>query len=436
LDKWSVDVMSFLKKHGMDYRLIDVERSTQEFVSEMERGLSGADSTLRMIPTYLSAVDEIPVNKTVIVLDAGGTNLRAAVVHFNEAKEPVIESFTNYPMPGTHGEVTSEQFFEGIADAVEPILDKSDTVSFCFSYATEPLADKDNRVLEIRKQLKVKDLLGEKIGERLQKVLTMRGHERKKIVVFNDSVATLLAGVAESRGKQHSSFVGFILGTGTNTCYLESAAKISKLPGGSKDDYMLINTESGGYGLFNMSEIDREFDLSTADPGKYVYEKMISGKYQGILALTAVKKASVEGLFSESFKSEISRLVSLDSSEVDRFLDSPSDDGVLGRCCTGENADADRSKLLCMLNAIVERTARLVTINLVATLLKTGEGRDAGSPVCIALDGSVCHYSTAFREKLDQNMREFALEKHGIYFDFYDIKNGTLLGAAIAGLQN
>lgn len=48
--------------------------------------------------------------------------------------------------------------------------------------------------------------------------------------------------------------------------------------------------ESGKFSLFEGGSIDKEFISTTDKPEESKYEKMISGAYQGPLALTVLKK--------------------------------------------------------------------------------------------------------------------------------------------------
>lgn len=53
-------------------------------VLEMERGLAGKDSSIPMIPTYVSNQGTLPIGEPVVVIDAGGTNFRCALVSLEE----------------------------------------------------------------------------------------------------------------------------------------------------------------------------------------------------------------------------------------------------------------------------------------------------------------------------------------------------------------
>ena len=116
--------------------------------------------------------------------------------------------------------------------------------------------------------------------------------------VVNDTVATLLAAKA-AYPDNASSYIGFILGTGTNTAYAEENGNISKI-GGKGDGRQIVNVESGCLAL-SLGDIDREFIDSTKDPGSYWFEKMISGAYLGLFSAKVIEKAIEEGVLSDAF---------------------------------------------------------------------------------------------------------------------------------------
>jgi hexokinase len=97
--------------------------------------------------------------------------------------------------------------------------------------------------------VKVRDVEGGLIGKNLIDALKKRGcNEEKSFIILNDTVATLLAGKAASPDRVFDSYIGFILGTGTNICYSEKCSNIGKVPElKGKDGSMLINIESGAY---------------------------------------------------------------------------------------------------------------------------------------------------------------------------------------------
>lgn len=431
-------VEGFLKKYGMDTASVDLEKNCSIFVNEMRSGLEGGASSLLMIPTYIGMEKELPLMEPVIAIDAGGTNFRVAVIHFDENTKLVIEDFNLYPMPGTKGEISKEEFFDTMAGYIQPVMHRSNKISFCFSYPVEILANRDGKLIKFSKEVKVRNVEGELIGKNLMDALRKRGcSEEKSIIILNDTVATLLAGKAASPDRIFDSYIGFILGTGTNICYAEKCANIVKVPELKQDGgSMLINIESGAYGKAPRGEIDLEFDNTTVNPGDFAFEKAISGAYQGGLILAVMRKAAVEGIFTAAFASKLEGIKSLASKEIDDFLYYPYGDNTLAECCAAEGGEEDRMLLYYLIDGVIERAAKFVAFSLTAVLEKTGKGSNPCAPACITADGSTFYKSKLFRGKLDHYIKNFTNETKGIYCEFTKVDNGTLIGTAIAGLLN
>jgi hexokinase len=432
-------VNQFLKKYQMNYDGIDIAEGCDTFIQEMRKGLDGEQSTLKMLCTYISDNDQIPTGEPVIVMDAGGTNFRVAVARLDNNKQAVIEDFKVYPMPGTKGAITKEEFFQTIVQYLEPVIHKSDKIGFCFSYPAEMLPDKDGRLIRFSKEVQVTGMEGVVIGAGLIQALQDNGiTTKKKIVLLNDTVATLLGGKAAYPNRKFDSYIGFILGTGINTCYIEANREIRKalslIPEAGKT---LINIESGGYGKAPRGVIDEEFDHLTVNPGDQQFEKMISGAYQGGLLLEIIRKAIAEGLFSRQFANRLCQVDCLAAKDIDDFCFYPyADDNTLSKCVNVENfdSDTDRLTLYYIIDAVLERAARLVAINLAAVMLKTGKGQNPCLPVCITAEGTTFNKSKLFRSKLDYYVKAYLNEKMGIYCEFTQVDNVTLIGTAIAGL--
>ena len=426
-------VQAFMASLDMDHRKIDLNQECQIFVKEMEKGLKGQDSSLQMIPTYISMHGEVAVNEPVIVIDAGGTNFRVAVVHFDQNKQPVIEDFQMYTMPGTQGEISKKEFFETIVGYLKPVLHKSDKIGFCFSYATQIQPNKDGRLIRFSKEVSVRDLEGELIGDGLLKAMEEAGYtEKKSIVLLNDTVATLLGGRAATLNRTFDSYIGFILGTGTNTCYVEDTSSIEKLNGQNLDGgTILINVESGSYGKAPRGQVDAAFDSTTANPGQYMFEKMIAGGYQGSLILALLREAAAQGLLSEEFGRNLQGIPSLGTPDVNAYLYFPYGNNPLA-CCSQDTDGKDKEILFYLIDAVVERAAKLTTVNLASTLIKSGKGQDPTRPVCIAADGSTFYKLKHFKSKLDYYVKEFIEGELGIYCEFIKAENSTLTGSAIA----
>ncbi len=435
-----VIVLNFLKKYGMDINSIDIEANCKAFIKDMENGLESNREKHRMIPAYLTMEGEIPEVEQVIVLDAGGTNFRVAVVHFDKKKLPVIQDYRTYPIPGAKSEISRDEFYRNILSYISPVLHKSNKIGFCFSYHTEILPNKDGRLLMLSKELQVKGLVGDLIGENLLKRINELGYgEDRKIVMLNDTVATLLGGRAAYPDRMFDSYIGFILGTGTNCCYIEESRNIKKAADVlDKDGSMIINVESGDYEAIGRSVLDVELDNETLDKGEHIFEKMISGRYQGSLVYVAIKKAINENLFSHHFTHEFNKIDALNSQEIDEFLYYPYSNGRLSQCCksiSGGRID-DHLLLYHLIDSIVERSAKLVTVCISSIIIKTGKGKNPCKPVCITAEGTTFYKSKLFRSKLEYYIKRYLNEEKELYCEFVKADNATLVGTAIAALLN
>ena len=221
----------FLRKHMLSAASVDTDKTLAFILSEMKKGLDKENSSsLQMIATYVQPDTEIKPGASVIVLDAGGTNFRTCLVTFDENRQPVISDFRKVGMPGVKSEVSAKEFFSILADNTERLIEKSDRIGFCFSYAASITEDHDGIPLIFSKEIKAPEVIGKRLGKELLAELGRRGHDisGKKVSVVNDTVATLLAAKA-AYPDNASSYIGFILGTGTNTAYTENNSRIGKL---------------------------------------------------------------------------------------------------------------------------------------------------------------------------------------------------------------
>jgi len=428
-------VINFLRKYRMDYLDIDAEMTISSFVKEMEQGLAGRKSTLDMIPTYIEVEADVPANKRAIVADAGGTNFRIASVYFDNDRNPVIEKSKLFAMPGAESEISKEDFFRTIAGYLKDIEGESDKAGLCFSYEVEILPNRDGRLLRFAKEVRLQNIEGELLGENLNRaIITMGISGGKHIVVLNDSVATLLAGVG-FEGKMFSTYIGFILGTGTNCCYVEKNVNIKKKKDLDPSKNQIINTESGCFEKLNRGKMDVLLDKSTLNPGFHKFEKMISGAYLGALCLLTIHKACDEKLFSAKTSDALLKIRKLETKEMNEFMNYPYGDNPLANCCKKGGAD-DALILYYIADRLCERAAKLTAINITAAAVKSGCGTDPTKPICIAAEGTTFYQMKGFKSRVEFYLKQYLENKRGIYWQIIKVDNATLIGAAIAALTN
>lgn len=400
---------NFIESLGLSVEQYDTTSLMTSFFSEMDHGLGGDASSLAMLRAYLKVGGEIEKNRKVIVVDAGGTNLRVGTARFDESGSLQVENFEKSGMIGLDGQLSKVEFFERLADRVMPVVHESDSIGFCFSYPCEIQPSHDGKLLQWTKGVDAPDVVGCLIGEELNRVFEARGIERKKIVLLNDTVATLLAGVAEGASRGAKGYVGFILGTGTNTAYLEKGE--------------VINVESGGFNKLPIADIDRELDAATNNPGKQILEKMISGTYLGPLTLAALKRATL----SESGQQAIEEMDRLGLIHMDNFAAQNGRD--LGPLDDSRFSEEDGQVIRAIFGAVVTRAAHLSAVNLAVAAIRNGV-----SPVCINLDGSTFFKTFGLREQAEAELKKL-LEQASVDYFCVHLDDAPVVGAAIAALS-
>ncbi len=436
MEKTREKVTEFLSSNGMNHADIDTEAVCKTFIEDMDAGLAGQKSSLAMIATYIETGREIPRNKPVVVIDAGGTNFRVATVCFQDDGTPTIDNFEVSTMPGIDREVGKDEFFGTMADYIKNVVDKSDSIGFCFSYPVEMFPNKDGRVLYFSKEIKAPEVEGKMIGEGLSAAIAASGGKADKaIVVLNDTVATLLAGLAASDNKAYDSYIGFILGTGTNCSYIEQNKNITKKPDLDPSSAQIINVESGGFGRAPRGKIDEQFDAASQSPGVNVFEKMISGAYLGPLCLMTAQVAADAGLFSDSAAEKIKALPEAGTKDVDDFMQNQRGQDLLAATLSGAGDD-DIATLYCIFDCLVERAAKLTAINLSSVAIKSGKGKDPSRPLCIVAEGTTFYHLKSLKERTEGYLKQYLEDQKHIYCEITSVEDATLKGAAIAGLTN
>ena len=421
----------FLQSNGF-VSAADIDRQSMigAFLQEMEKGLKGEDSSLRMIPAYVGVNGKIPVGSKVAVVDAGGTNFRSGVVSI----PPAVEDRENQPMPGCKQEVSEDEFYQAFAEQFKRVAAKAtvDKFGWCFSYNADVTPQLDARLNCWTKGIKAPAIVGQYVGAEVLKRLG-----GGSIAIVNDTVATLLAAKAVEGDRIYSSYIGFILGTGTNTAYVERNCNITKLEGLDPAGSMIINAESGSFDKLERSKFDLAMDAKQIDPGHNPLEKMIAGGYLGAIGLEVYKAAAKEGLFSAKAAAAIGGLGSLETIDFDNFCAAfrkEGRDNPLDSIFTDED-DAKMARRLGI--PVFERAAVLTAIHLAAFCIKSGAGADASASIAINADGST-YYKTRsirFAEMVKSELDDMLVRRRNIHYEITaQVEDAPMVGAAIAAM--
>ncbi|XP_028844791.1 hexokinase-1 isoform X2 [Denticeps clupeoides] len=279
------------------------------FRRELEKGLSqdtNPTATVKMLPTFVRSIPDGTEKGDFIALDLGGSNFRILRVKVSHEKKQTVQMETEiYDTPEDiiHGSGT--RLFDHVAECLgdfmekHKIKDKKLPVGFTFSFPCAQTKLDEGILLTWTKRFKASGVEGMDVVKLLNKAIKKRGdYEADIMAVVNDTVGTMMTCGFDD----HRCEVGIIIGTGTNACYMEEMRHIELVEG--DEGRMCINTEWGAFGDDGMLEdirtdFDRDIDRGSLNPGKQLFEKMVSGMYMGELVRLILVKMAREGLLFE-----------------------------------------------------------------------------------------------------------------------------------------
>ncbi|XP_039420118.1 hexokinase-2 isoform X2 [Corvus cornix cornix] len=286
-----------------DETLLEV---SQRFEKEMEKGL-GAETnptaSVKMLPTFVRSTPDGTEDGDFLALDLGGTNFRVLRVKVSDNGLQKVEMENQiYAIPEELMRGSGVQLFDHIAECLANFLDKLQIkdkklpLGFTFSFPCHQTKLDESILVTWTKGFKCSSVEGRDVVSLLRKSIKKRGDFDIDIVaVVNDTVGTMMTCGYDD----HNCEVGLIVGTGTNACYMEEMRHIDLVEG--DEGRMCINMEWGAFGddgVLNdiRTEFDREIDMGSLNPGKQLFEKMISGMYMGELVRLILVKMAKEGL--------------------------------------------------------------------------------------------------------------------------------------------
>jgi hexokinase len=443
------ELAEFARYYRFHYDICDPAVLIRDIMSDMDRGLRGQKSDLPMIPAYISPAAHMPPGKPVIALDAGGTNLRAALVSFDKKGQAQAEGTRKAPMPGTQGRVTAEQFFDQLAEVTAPLLERTPDaagIGFCFSYPMNITENADGILLAFSKEVDAPDVIGKQIGQGLREALARRKLKApERIVLLNDTVATLLSGLAEipaDGGKRKGEdkygtgggpVIGFILGTGFNTAYPEK--RIPKIGFESESAPQIVVCESGNFAPRYLGYLDHEYDGTTKNPGTYLIEKACAGAYLGPLTLQILKTAVKDGVLKFKKSRTLLDWPTLQTKDLNGFMNAPlAGEGPIGELFGPDELDGLRS-LAYLTSIITERGALMAAAVVAAMVRRVGEGFDPFVPVRIAVEGTTYVLYKGMREALESYLHTMLFKDSPRSYVVSPVEQASLFGAAVAALS-
>ena len=380
--------------------LEDIRKTMSERIRD---GLKKDDGEIKALATYLPP-PSVEEGGRAMVIDIGGTNIRAAIISFSLQGKATIEKGPAVTPLLSNWE-KAEDFFECQADLSLSLSPPPDLpIGYCFSYPTSATPDRDGILIRWNKQLNVPDVVGKKVGKLLLAAFQERGYQSPRIAILNDTVASLLgANLKFDAMGEFSDFIGLIVGTGTNmAAYLPTKLLSSKLLDHNfAHKKMAVNLESGNFHPPHLSRFDNNLDATRKNTGLQLMEKSVSGRFIPQI-FSFIKEGRITPPYPDT--REVFNLA---------YKNGDSPDGALAL-------------------ALINRSADLVAAGLAGLIdLLNSPGK-----IGILAEGGVINnnpeYHSRVREKLAALLHDNP--KNPARFALLQMENANLIGAAAAAL--
>ncbi|KAF0874399.1 HXK1 protein, partial [Crocuta crocuta] len=293
-----------------DDTLLDI---MARFQAEMQRGLgkdTNPTASVKMLPTFVRAIPDGSEHGEFLSLDLGGSKFRVLKVQVSEeGKRNVQMESQFYPTPNEIIRGNGSELFDYVADCLADFMKtkglkhKKLPLGLTFSFPCRQTKLEEGILLSWTKKFKARGVQDTDIVKCLTKAIQKhKDIDVDILALVNDTVGTMMTCAYDDPYCE----VGVIIGTGTNACYMEDMSNIDLVEG--DEGRMCINTEWGAFGddgaLEDIrTEFDRELDLGSLNPGKQLFEKMISGLYLGELVRIILLKMAKVGLLFGGKKS-------------------------------------------------------------------------------------------------------------------------------------
>lgn len=392
------------------------------FRREMDKGLcrdTNPTAAVKMLPTFVRSTPDGTEQGEFLALDLGGSNFRVLLVKVMADGEQKVEMENQiYDIPEHLMKGSGSELFDHIADCLANFMeklgikDKKLPLGFTFSFPCQQTKLDESVLVSWTKRFRASGVEGQDVVSLLRKSIKKRGDFDVDILaVINDTVGTMMTCGYDD----HHCEIGLIVGTGTNACYMEQMRNLELLDG--DEGRMCVNTEWGAFGddaaLEDLrTDFDREIDAGSLNPGKQLFEKMISGMYMGeLVRLILVRmtkeqllfqgKTTAELLTTGSFKTNY--IFTIDSDNDEEGLAS-SEKVLRGLGLDPSVEDCIATQRVCQI--VSTRAAHLCAATLVAVLRQIRDNKAVEKlRTTIGVDGSVYKNHSEFSRRLHKMVR-------------------------------
>lgn len=408
----------------------------RKFTAELVAGLSGKESSLKMLPSYVTT----PTGKETgefLALDFGGTNVRVLLAELFSQGKFSVKASVSKPLKDPNGrydyiysKASGTELFDFIAEQIAEIVKPGlkYPLGHTFSFPSQQKSINHAELIHWTKEIDTTGVEGQNVNQLLGEALLRRGVPNVlPEAIINDTVGTLLTAAYVNQDTD----LGSICGTGHNTAYLEPNAPWNQGP-------MIINTESGNFDKLSITTYDEIVDKTSEKPGAQRLEKMSSGRYVGELLRIIAHDLLQHGLLpncatiaSQAF----SVPASLSGADVSLLIEDSSEElsnistWLEERLRITYSTKADRLALKQIALLVAERSARLVAATFIGIINHIDPSLDRKHN--IAIDGSLYEKMPGYAANIEKTMAEAYGDKADKITTVLS-KDGSGIGAAIA----
>ncbi|XP_050302605.1 hexokinase type 2-like [Anthonomus grandis grandis] len=410
------------------------------FEQNIERGLkkdTHPDSIVKCFITYVQDLPNGSETGKYLALDLGGTNFRVLLVDLAPGKCDLTSDIYSTPVELQTG--TGIALFDHIAASLADFIKNHGLenefldLGFTFSFPLLQKGLRSGTLVKWTKGYNIPEMIGEDVVKWLREAIERRGDVKINVcAILNDTTGTLMS----CAWKNPKCRIGMIVGTGHNACYLEkqSNAEMFDEPdlGSGK---VIINLEAAALGDdgaldFLRTDIDREVDAESPNPGKQINEKLISGMFLGEVVrkytLKFIKSGDMFGgkhddVFSQRGIIQTSFISNIESDQTGHFDYCKQ---ILAQIGITDASEQDMIDLRYICQLVSTRSAYLCAADASVLIKRIGE-----PDVVVGIDGSVYKFHPLFRRIMKEKMKD--LLDPSFKFDLMLSEDGSGRGAAL-----
>jgi hexokinase len=396
----------------------------------MQRGLAGEECPLKMLPTFVGRPRGTEKGRY-LAIDLGGTHVRILLVELDGRRGSRMRGVSRFAIPqeilrGRQRPIRSHRVRCGrIPSGARRPAGRHPRLAFTFSFPFAQTSPASGKLLEWTKGFTASGVVGRDVAVLLEEALGRRGLASIRVAVLtNDTVGTLAAG---AYGNPICD-LGVILGTGTNACYPEKNGRIARHPELAVGGETIVNMEWGGFDGFEATPYDEAIDLASANPGRQLLEKRVSGMYLGEIARRVlVAAADQKGLFSGHLPGPLAIAQSLSTEDLSRIARGAAVQAIPA-LSTASSRDGQAIRDIGRI--VATRAARIAAAAMAAVILWLDPPLQRDH--LIAVDGTLFEKYPGFRETIRAAHRELFGDRAG-RVRMALVKDGSGIGSAILG---